>query len=113
MKSLDKKVRQQMATLGARQGDPEAPASGTLYARLHRLRVELEQIETGDPVVSSGYAASPFRGGTDLLSGVVSSRSAAAVRRDIVSVEAEIESVQKRIDELDRLLTSTGRKGRC
>lgn len=102
MKGSDRELHQQLAILGARQGDPDSPASGTLYARRRRLQAELEQAnleQVGDS------------GGKDLSSGGVAveararhSRPIDAIDRELRRVEQEIGVVQREIDSIGRIM---------
>lgn len=108
MELPSKRLRQQRAALGARQGDPESPASGTLYARRRRLAQELESIETEQPG-SSDY--NPDRSSHGGLSVARLMRSAIEVQRDLQALDAEIEDLQQQIDDIDRMLIRCERKG--
>lgn len=102
MKGSDRELHQQLAILGARQGDPESPASGTLYARRRRLQAELDQAnleQSGD----SGAEGSP-KGGTALEARVRHSRPIDAIDRELRRVEQEIGAVQREIDSISRIM---------
>jgi hypothetical protein len=102
-----KKLRQQRAALGARQGDPETPASGTLYARRRRLAQELETIVAEQGADGDSTSRGPSIGATMLRL----QRSSAEVQRDLEVLDAEIEDLQQQIDAIDLQLTRTERKG--
>ena len=57
MESPAKKLRQQLAILAAQQGDPKAPASGTLLARRQRLHEELAHANSGEHSSLAGATA--------------------------------------------------------
>lgn len=100
MESPIKKLRQERAILGARQGDPELPANGTLFARRQRLQADLERAEHEELAVFGVQAPREYR---QRLSSS-GARSAVALRRDIRLVEEEIRVTQQRMDEIDRVL---------
>lgn len=112
MESPAKKLRQQLAILAARQGDPESPASGTLLARRQRLNEELARADSGDQ--TSTLAAAPVAPmsmrGSDAL-GFASRRSTSAIRRDIRIVDQEIDELQRRMKEIDRIIADAEHKG--
>ncbi|HUY92183.1 MAG TPA: hypothetical protein VMV10_25815 [Pirellulales bacterium] len=102
MKGSDRELHQQLAILGARQGDPESPASGTLYARRRRLQAELEQAN----LEQAGEA-----NGKDLPTGAVAleartrhSRPIDTIDRELRRVEQEIGAVQRQIDSISRIV---------
>lgn len=103
MESPAKKLRQQRAALGARQGDPEAPAGGTLFARRTRLRAELEQAQSEQLSVAGGGQATMAYALT---------RPLTLIERDLNSVEREIASVQRQIEELDHRIKRIEPKNR-
>lgn len=108
MDSRERTIRQQMAILGARQGDPDSPASGTLFARRLRLHSELESISREAPASAPSSVVE-----TDTVASLLAtSRSVHAVRRDIAAVDAEILALQRRLSELDQILNGAPRKGR-
>jgi hypothetical protein len=104
MKGSDREVHQQLAMLGARQGDPDSPASGTLFARRRRLQAELDQAnfeQSGEALQQNAH------GGGLALESVLRTghgRSADAIGRDLRRVEAEIGAVQREIDSLSRIV---------
>ena len=110
MESPAKKLRQQLAILAARQGDPEAPASGTLLARRHRLNEELTRAESGDQTSKTSSASAVAMRGGDAL-GFASRRSSSAIRRDIRVVDLEIDELQRRMKEIDRIIADAEHKG--
>jgi hypothetical protein len=77
---------------------------GTLYARLVRLRAELQQsLLHGEPglAVASGRSV-PSRAGGNLSP---SARSAVAIHADMREVHAEIRSIQDEIDRIDAAIS--------
>lgn len=111
MESPTKKLYQQRAVLKAQQGDPEAPASGTLYARRHRLEAELRQVRVQeaaalDPILGQRQQAN--------LSGniLMQRRSAMMIERDLRFVQREIDVLQEQIDDVDTQIKQTERKNR-
>jgi hypothetical protein len=112
MESPAKKLRQQLAILAARQGDPEAPASGTLLARRQRLHEELARADSGEH--GAGIAGAAVAGkaarGVDAV-GFASRRSSSAIRRDIRLVDQEIDELQRRMKEIDRIIADAEHKG--
>jgi len=109
MELPSKKLRQQRAALGARQGDPETPASGTLYARRRRLAQELESIES-EQSAPADFSLSPSRSSQVGISLARIQRSVAEVQRDLQALDAEIEDLQQQIDAIDRVLVRCERK---
>jgi len=109
MESPAKKLRQQLAILAARQGDPESPASGTLLARRQRLNEELARADSGDQNSTLAVAAKNMRGNDAL--GFASRRSTSAIRRDIRIVDQEIDDLQRRMKEIDRIIADAEHKG--
>lgn len=103
MKGSDRELHQQLAILGARQGDPECPASGTLFARRRRLQAELDQANLEQSGDSSGADSSP-RGGTALEARVRHSRPLDTIDRELRRVEQEIGAVQREIDSISRIM---------
>jgi hypothetical protein len=101
-----KKLCQQRAMLTARQGDPQAPASGTLYARRQRLANQLEAIELEEAVLTH----SNVRVATRSMATIGAFRSSSEVQRELAAVDSEIEDVQKQIDAIDRQLVRSERK---
>ncbi|HVW35965.1 MAG TPA: hypothetical protein VHB99_01630 [Pirellulales bacterium] len=102
MKGSDRELNQQLAILGARQGDPESPASGTLYARRRRLQAELDQAnleQSGD-----GGLEGASVGGTALEARVRHSRPIDTIDRELRRVEQEIGAVQREIDSISRIM---------
>jgi hypothetical protein len=95
---------QERAALGARQGDPESPASGTLYARRRRLAEELEAIEGDQTAMAEGGSAglAVRYAGTSVMTR--RRRSMSEVQRDLAVVDDEIGVLQERIDAIDRIL---------
>lgn len=106
MESIVKKLRQEQAILGARQGDPEAPASGTLLARRTRLCADLERVEAE----LSGRAS---RSGA--ASAVLAThRAALTLRRELNLVNDELLRTKRRIQEIDQLIAqAAGQPERC
>jgi len=109
MESPTKKLYQQRAVLRAQQGDPDAPASGTLYARRHRLEAELRQVRVQeaaalDPVLGQRQHAN--------LSGniLMQRRSALTIEGDLKRVQREIDSLQEQIEDVDSKIKQTERK---
>jgi hypothetical protein len=102
MKGSDRELHQQLAILGARQGDPECPASGTLFARRRRLQAELDQANL-EQSGESGAESSP-RGGTALEARVRHSRPIDTIDRELRRVEQEIGAVQREIDSISRIM---------
>jgi hypothetical protein len=111
MESPAKKLRQQLAILAARQGDPESPASGTLLARRHRLNEELARAESAEQSPASGAPIGVVepRGGE--AAGFPSRRSPSVIRRDLRVVDQEIDEIQQRIKEIDRVIAAAEHKG--
>lgn len=103
MESPAKKLRQQRAALGARQGDPEAPAGGTLLARRTRLRAELDQAQSEQLSLDGGGRATVVN---------ALGRPVALIERDLNGVEREIATVQRQIEELDRRIKRIEPKNR-
>lgn len=103
VESPAKKLRQQRAALGARQGDPEAPAGGTLFARRSRLQAELEQAQSEEFAFAGGSSASVSHALTRPLS---------LIERDLNNVECEIAAVQREIEDLDRRIKRIEPKNR-
>src|SRR5688572_10242236 len=95
MESRSKKLRQERASLGAQQGDPDAPAGGTLFGRKARLQAELDRAQSDEAPLAS--AATPSASST--LVGAVHGRSIRTIERDMRLIEAEIETVTRRIAE--------------
>ena len=106
MESRSKKLRQERASLGAQQGDPDAPAGGTLFGRKARLQAELDRAQSEDAPLATGANT----GASSTLVGAVHGRSALVIERDMRLIEAEIESVNRRIAEIDRLILRQERK---
>jgi len=102
VESPAKKLRQQRAALGARQGDPEAPAGGTLFARRSRLQAELEQVQSEEFAHAGGSAAV----------GHALARPQSLIERDLSNVEREIANVQREIEDLDRRIKRIEPKNR-
>ena len=105
--SPSKKLRQRRASLGALQGDPEAPAAGTLHARRQRLLAELERAQ----VVPAGGGVAvghPHEGAGLHLA--LSERTVPEIMHELRQVDDQIEEVQRSIDEIDDELT--GRRGK-
>jgi hypothetical protein len=100
-----KKLRQERATLGSRQGDPDSPTSGTMYARRKRLAAELEQLQNRHKSLDVGSSLS--RQMTAYVS-----RPMELVERDLRMVDEEISATQQRIDEIDQLLTTVEKKSK-
>lgn len=103
-----KTLCQQRATLTARQGDPQAPASGTLYARRRRLAHQLEAMEVVEAALSPEFALQISN-----RSAVASStmyRSSSEVQRELAAVDREINDLQQQIDAIDRQLVRGERK---
>jgi hypothetical protein len=96
-------LRQHRAVLSARQGDPEAPASGTFYAHRQRLAAELSRsmvefgLATAETLPAEGQLATK-------LPNTRHSRSPAVIEEDLRVVDGEIASLQEQIDEIDRQL---------
>ena len=104
MKGSDRELHQQLAMLGARQGDPDSPASGTLFARRRRLQAELDQASL-EQSGEGGYQTA--LGGGLAVESVLRAghgRSVDAIGRDLRRVEAEIGAVQREIDSLSRIV---------
>jgi len=105
------KLYHQRAVLRAQQGDPDAPASGTLYARRHRLETELRQVRVQeaaalDPVLGQRQQA-------NLSSSILmQKRSAIMLEGDLKSVQRELDSIQTQIDDVDSQIKLTERKNR-
>ena len=102
MKGSDREVHQQLAMLGARQGDPDCPASGTLYARRRRLQAELDQAQLEQEGEPSGEGSS--RGGVADAVSTRRGRPIDAIDRELRRVEQEIGAVQREIDSLSRIV---------
>jgi hypothetical protein len=102
MKGSDRELNQQLAILGARQGDPESPASGTLYARRRRLQAELDQANLEQSGEGGPEGASA--GGTALEARVRHSRPIDTIDRELRRVEQEIGAVQREIDSISRIM---------
>jgi len=102
-----KKLRQERATLGSRQGDPESPGNGTMYARRKRLSAELEQIQSRQGARQTVSSRNQFEGSANALS-----RPLHIVQRDLRLVDEEISATQQRIDEIDQLLATVEGKNR-
>ena len=94
-------LRQRRAALGAQQGDPDSPASSTLFGRRNRLQADL------DLALQQDALPAPTLGE---LSISVHGRSIHEIRHEIKNVEHEIGEVQERIDEIDRQLAKLERK---
>ncbi|MGE0605787.1 MAG: hypothetical protein AB7O62_01585 [Pirellulales bacterium] len=109
MESRSQTLHQQRAALGARQGDPESPASGTLFARRSRLESELALATSDD-----ADALTPFDGGLNRAATVMVGRVRPTflIRRDLRIVQQEIDSVQSQLDAIDRQLNKVKRKDR-
>lgn len=107
MESPIKRLRQRRATLGAQQGDPEAPASGTLFARRNKLLSELEQVLHDQRLIARGRVPD------GVATAALHTRSAAALRRQLRTIEGEIESVQLEIDEIDKQIGEAEQKVRA
>ncbi len=107
MDSLVKKLRQEQAFLGARQGDPTAPASGTLLARRTRLCAHLEEVEAQLSGPTSPRPTSPQsssqRPDTSAPT-LATHRAALALRQEIGKLTEEIDRADRRIHEIDRLI---------
>lgn len=106
MDSPTRRLRQQRATLVATQGDPDLPIGGTLYARLVRLRAELQQsLRHGESglVATHGRSAPPSFGGGNPAA---SARSTGAIHADMREVHAEIRTIQDEIDRIDVLISA-------
>lgn len=102
MKGSDRELNQQLAILGARQGDPESPASGTLYARRRRLQAELEQANLEQAGDAGGKESSS--GGVALAERARHSRPVDTIDRELRRVEQEIGAVQREIDSISRIM---------
>ena len=102
MKGSDRELHQQLAILGARQGDPDCPASGTLYARRRRLQAELDQANLEQSGELSGEGSS--RGGLAVEAPTRHSRPIDAIDRELRRVEQEIGAVQREIDSISRIV---------
>ena len=104
------KLRQRRAMLGARQGDPESPASGTLYARQRLLQAELEALEEETLAACEPRAhATPTAG---VLTRAVHRRSIEAILLDMRRVNEELVGIQQEVEEIDRLIAGVERKSR-
>jgi hypothetical protein len=96
--------------LGARQGDPEAPTSGTLYARQRLLQAELEALEeetlaaVGSSSRSGTKTARPARSGHR--------RAIEDILLDMRRVNEELTAIQVEMEEIDRLIAGAERKAR-
>jgi uncharacterized protein (DUF3084 family) len=108
VESPAKKLRQERATLGSRQGDPESPSSGTMYARRKKLSAELEQIQSEQTSWNSG---SGRHAQTESVS-APPHRPLYAVQRELRILDEEITATQNRIDEIDEILSTVEGKGR-
>ncbi len=111
MESPTKKLYQQRALLKAQQGDPESPASGTLYSRRQRLEQELERTRLQeaaalDPVLGQRQYANSATGV------LAKRRSSSVIEQDLRTVQAEIDRLQLEIDEVDTLIKKTERRTR-
>lgn len=103
-----KLLRQRRAALGAQQGDPDTPASSTLFGRRNRLQADLDSALQQDDALrlhQAVPAASPSE-----LSISVHGRSPDEIRHELKEVEAEIDEVQGQIDDIDRQLAKIERK---
>lgn len=100
-----KRLRQERATLGSRQGDPDSPTSGTMYARRKRLAAELEQIQSWQKS-SELKSSQASRRPTSI------SRPLDIVERDLRLIDEEISATQQRIDEIDQLLLAVEKKNK-
>lgn len=117
VESPAKKLRQERATLGSRQGDPESPTSGTMYARRKKLSAELEQIQSEQSSMNVGTGKSAGRNGSgrNIQTESVSTsmhRPLQAVQRDLRLLDEEITATQQRIDEIDQILSTVEGKSR-
>jgi hypothetical protein len=104
MESPTKKLHQQSATLRALQGDPEAPASGTLLARLHNLQAELQRAEVEQAPFDRPQGGSR-PAGIAVVGGIASTRSTGAIQRDIRLIEEQLDDLQQRIKKIDRQIS--------
>src|SRR2546423_335727 len=100
MERSNKQLLQERAILGARQGDPESPLGGTLLARQRRLRADLERVDSENGMMGHGVSAIV----APMPAAGLSSRSRAAIERELDLVEAELAAAQHRIAEIDGLL---------
>jgi hypothetical protein len=103
MNGSDRELHQQLAILGARQGDPECPASGTLYARRRRLQAELDQANLEQAGDTSGES-SP-KDARAVKAPARHSRPIDAIDRELRRVEQEIGAVQREIDAIGRIMS--------
>jgi hypothetical protein len=106
MNHPSKKLCQQRAILTARQGDPQSPASGTLYARRQRLANQLDAIELEEAVVAHSMCQVATRRSV----AIGAFRSSSEVQRELAAVDLEIERLQEQIDAIDRQLVRGDRK---
>lgn len=109
MESRSQTLHQQRAALGARQGDPENPASGTLHSRRIRLESELAQATSHEENRQASFDHSARRGGGVMTR---SPRPTFLIRRDLRLVQQELEAVQAEIDTIDKQLSKNKRKDR-
>jgi hypothetical protein len=102
------RLRQRRATLGALQGDPDAPAAGTLYARRRRLEAELQWAQA---MPSEAHALAMAGGPLGLVGQRTASvgRSVTEVMHELRQIDEQIESVQRSIDEIDEKLTDASK----
>jgi len=108
MESVVKKLQQERAVLGSRQGDPEAPASGTMLARRRWLQNELDHAKREQTnLVEIGIAPSSDRNG-----GTRHHRTVSSIERELARVDAEIGATQQRIAEIDALIAKNRSKSR-
>lgn len=110
MESRSRTLHQQRAALSARQGDPESPASGTLFARQQRLQAELAQATADQTDVHrSGGGMDSARASVSALR---RSRPTFLIQRDLWTVQKEIDAVQSEIDVIDRQILKSAKKNR-
>ena len=109
MESRSQTLYQQRAALGARQGDSESPASGTLFARRTRLEFELAQATSDESDPHGAFDGGQHRGSIAMLG---KTRPTFLIRRDLRVVQQEIDTVQSQIDAIDRQLAKVKRKER-
>jgi hypothetical protein len=105
MESPVKRLYQRRAILGARCGDPESPASGTLLARKRRLEDELQDVEVRE-IAELAAAISGNGGG---LAVAMTKRTLSAIQRDMQRVEREIDDLSREIERLDARIAEVER----
>ena len=95
--------------LGARLGDQESPASGTLYARQRLLQSELEALEE-ESLASVGARG---RGTSVALAPRTGHRRPIEdILLDMRRVNEELSAIQREMEEIDGVIASVERKAR-